>query len=114
VQDFTFVCPTEITAFSDRHGEFKSLNTEVLGVSVDSQFTHLAWIQTDRKEGESLGVLVLPWLSPQVCVLFLFSDIVTQAMLLHTPIQTVSAALSVAALPLQRSGACWQCGPNCC
>ena len=39
----------EITAFSDRHNEFKEMNTEVLGVSVDSQFTHLAWIQTDRK-----------------------------------------------------------------
>lgn len=50
--DFTFVCPTEITAFSDRHAEFKSIGAEVLGVSVDSQFTHLAWIQTDRKEGE--------------------------------------------------------------
>eukprot|EP00882_Tetradesmus_deserticola_P015376 GHRQ01016382.1.p1 GENE.GHRQ01016382.1~~GHRQ01016382.1.p1 ORF type:complete len:173 (-),score=47.02 GHRQ01016382.1:91-609(-) len=50
--DFTFVCPTEITAFSDRHAEFKDIGAEVLGVSVDSQFTHLAWIQTDRKEGE--------------------------------------------------------------
>ncbi len=49
--DFTFVCPTEITAFSDRHAEFKALNTEILGVSVDSQFSHLAWIQTDRKSG---------------------------------------------------------------
>jgi peroxiredoxin 2/4 len=49
--DFTFVCPTEITAFSDRHGEFAALNTEILGVSVDSQFSHLAWIQTDRKAG---------------------------------------------------------------
>ncbi len=39
----------EITAFSDRHKEFAEINTEVLGVSVDSQFTHLAWIQTDRK-----------------------------------------------------------------
>jgi hypothetical protein len=44
--------PTEITAFSDRYEEFKKINTEVLGVSVDSQFSHLAWIQTDRKEGE--------------------------------------------------------------
>jgi hypothetical protein len=43
------VCPTEITAFSDRHDEFAAVNTEVLGVSVDSQFSHLAWIQTDRK-----------------------------------------------------------------
>lgn len=49
--DFTFVCPTEITSFSDRYEEFKSLNCEVLGVSVDSQFSHLAWIQTPRNEG---------------------------------------------------------------
>ncbi|WP_448597441.1 peroxiredoxin [Thermoleptolyngbya sp.] len=49
--DFTFVCPTEITAFSDRHAEFKAINTEILGVSVDSVFSHLAWIQTDRKSG---------------------------------------------------------------
>ena len=47
--DFTFVCPTEITAFSDRYKEFESLNTEVIGVSVDSEFSHLAWIQTDRR-----------------------------------------------------------------
>jgi peroxiredoxin len=51
--DFTFVCPTEITAFSDRHAEFKSINTEILGVSVDSQFSHLAWIQTDRKASKA-------------------------------------------------------------
>ncbi len=49
--DFTFVCPTEITAFSDRAEEFTKLNTEILGVSVDSAFSHLAWIQTDRKSG---------------------------------------------------------------
>jgi peroxiredoxin (alkyl hydroperoxide reductase subunit C) len=49
--DFTFVCPTEITAFSDRIGEFSGINTEILGVSVDSEFAHLAWIQTDRKSG---------------------------------------------------------------
>jgi peroxiredoxin (alkyl hydroperoxide reductase subunit C) len=57
--DFTFVCPTEITAFSDRYGEFKALNTEILGVSVDSEFSHLAWIQTDRKAG-GLGDLSYP------------------------------------------------------
>ncbi len=49
--DFTFVCPTEITAFSDRYEEFKQLDTEVLGVSVDSQYSHLAWIQTERTSG---------------------------------------------------------------
>jgi peroxiredoxin 2/4 len=57
--DFTFVCPTEITAFSDRYSEFKAVNTEILGVSVDSEFSHLAWIQTDRKAG-GLGDLSYP------------------------------------------------------
>ncbi|KAK3283228.1 myb-like DNA-binding protein bas1 [Cymbomonas tetramitiformis] len=60
--DFTFVCPTEITAFSDRYEEFSSINTEVLGVSVDSQFSHLAWVQTDRKSG-GLGDLKYPLVS---------------------------------------------------
>lgn len=60
--DFTFVCPTEITAFSDKHAEFEKLNAEVLGISVDSQFTHLAWIQTDRKEG-GVGDLKFPLVS---------------------------------------------------
>lgn len=60
--DFTFVCPTEITAFSDRYSEFETLNTQVLGISVDSQFSHLAWIQTDRKEG-GVGDLSYPLLS---------------------------------------------------
>ncbi len=49
--DFTFVCPTEVTAFSDKYDEFKALDTEVLGVSVDSEFSHLAWIQTPRNQG---------------------------------------------------------------
>ena len=60
--DFTFVCPTEIIAFSDRYAEFKALNTEVLGVSVDSEFSHLAWIQTDRKEG-GIGDIAYPLIS---------------------------------------------------
>ncbi|XP_074311840.1 2-Cys peroxiredoxin BAS1, chloroplastic [Silene latifolia] len=60
--DFTFVCPTEITAFSDRYSEFEKLNTEVLGVSVDSVFSHLAWVQTDRKSG-GLGDLNYPLVS---------------------------------------------------
>ena len=49
--DFTFVCPTEITAFSDRYTDFSSKNCEILGVSVDSKFSHLAWIQTPRNQG---------------------------------------------------------------
>lgn len=60
--DFTFVCPTEITAFSDRYEEFKKINTEILGVSVDSEFSHLAWIQTDRKSG-GVGDLNYPLVS---------------------------------------------------
>ena len=40
--DFTFVCPTEIIAFSDRYEEFNRLNAEILGISVDSEFSHLA------------------------------------------------------------------------
>jgi peroxiredoxin (alkyl hydroperoxide reductase subunit C) len=57
--DFTFVCPTEITAFSDSYDQFAALGAEVLGVSVDSQFSHLAWIQTPRNEG-GLGELNYP------------------------------------------------------
>ena len=60
--DFTFVCPTEITAFSNRYKEFEVLNTEIVGVSVDSEFSHLAWIQTDRKSG-GIGDLNYPLLS---------------------------------------------------
>jgi len=60
--DFTFVCPTEITAFSDRYSDFSSKNTEVLGVSVDSKFTHLAWIQTPRNEG-GIGDINFPLVS---------------------------------------------------
>jgi alkyl hydroperoxide reductase subunit AhpC len=57
--DFTFVCPTEIIAFSDRIAEFKARNTEVLGVSIDSKFSHLAWINTPRAKG-GLGKLDYP------------------------------------------------------
>ena len=60
--DFTFVCPTEITAFSDNYAKFKELNAEVIGVSVDSHFSHLAWVNTPRKEG-GLGQLQYPLLS---------------------------------------------------
>lgn len=60
--DFTFVCPTEIIAFSDRYHEFADLNAEVLAVSVDSEFSHLAWIQTERNQG-GLGDLNYPLVS---------------------------------------------------
>lgn len=60
--DFTFVCPTEVIAFSDRYAEFQALNTEILGISVDSEFAHLAWIQTDRKMG-GVGDINYPLIS---------------------------------------------------
>lgn len=60
--DFTFVCPTEIISFSDRIKEFKELNTEVVGVSVDSHFSHLAWTNTPRKQG-GIGKIEYPLLA---------------------------------------------------
>jgi len=54
--DFTFVCPTEIVAFTDKMEEFRKRNTEVVGVSVDSKFTHKAWAETERKDGGIKGV----------------------------------------------------------
>jgi peroxiredoxin (alkyl hydroperoxide reductase subunit C) len=49
--DFTFVCPSELIAFDHRLAEFKSRGVEVIGVSIDSQFTHLAWKNTPIDKG---------------------------------------------------------------
>ncbi len=57
--DFTFVCPTEITAFSDAAPKFKELNCEVIGVSVDSKFSHLAWSKQPRNQG-GIGEVAFP------------------------------------------------------
>jgi len=57
--DFTFVCPTEIIAFSDRCKEFTDIGVEVIGVSVDSHFSHLAWRNTPRDQG-GLGQINYP------------------------------------------------------
>ena len=54
--DFTFVCPTEILAFSEAKAEFDARNTVVVGVSVDSKFSHWAWTQMERKEGGIKGI----------------------------------------------------------
>jgi len=54
--DFTFVCPTEIIAFSDAIKAFQERNTVVIGCSVDSHFSHLAWASTERKDGGIKGV----------------------------------------------------------
>ncbi|RMF99968.1 MAG: peroxiredoxin [Planctomycetota bacterium] len=57
--DFTFVCPTEIIAFSDRNAEFEKLGVQILGCSIDSHFTHLAWRNTPRSEG-GIGEVTYP------------------------------------------------------
>ena len=49
--DFTFVCPTEIIAFSDAAPHFEALDVQILGVSIDSHFSHLAWTNTPRSQG---------------------------------------------------------------
>jgi len=54
--DFTFVCPTELTAFSDRYEEFEGVNAELIGVSTDSVFSHRAWLQTPRDKGGVQGL----------------------------------------------------------
>jgi alkyl hydroperoxide reductase subunit AhpC len=60
--DHTFVCPTEIVAFSDRQPEFTAINTQVIAVSCDSTFSHLAWINTPRAQG-GLGDMKIPVVS---------------------------------------------------
>lgn len=53
--DFTFVCPTEINGFADRISDFQSRGAEVVGVSIDSQYSHLAWYNTARNKGGIAG-----------------------------------------------------------
>lgn len=60
--DFTFVCPTELIAFSDRVDEFKREGCEVVAVSTDSEFVHMAWINTPRENG-GLGKMNIPLLA---------------------------------------------------
>jgi peroxiredoxin (alkyl hydroperoxide reductase subunit C) len=54
--DFTFVCPTELHAFQEKLEDFKKKNVEVIGVSTDSWFSHLAWLKTPRNQGGIEGV----------------------------------------------------------
>lgn len=57
--DFTFVCPTEIIAFSDRFDEFQKLGVQPIAASTDSKFSHLAWIERPRNDG-GLGKMNIP------------------------------------------------------
>ncbi|MGE4011715.1 MAG: peroxiredoxin, partial [Alphaproteobacteria bacterium] len=58
-KDFTFVCPTEIAAFGKLNGEFKDRDTQVLGLSTDSEFVHLAW----KRDHQDLRDLPFPMLA---------------------------------------------------
>lgn len=60
--DFTFICPSEIVEFSERSDEFAKIGAKVVGVSVDSVHSHLAWINTPRKQG-GLGDMKIPIVS---------------------------------------------------
>lgn len=55
-QDFTFVCPTELHAFQERLADFEKRNVQVVGCSVDSEYSHFTWLSMDRKEGGIKGV----------------------------------------------------------
>jgi peroxiredoxin (alkyl hydroperoxide reductase subunit C) len=54
--DFTFVCPTELTIFSDRYEDFEAIGADIIGVSTDSVFSHRAWLQTPRDKGGVEGL----------------------------------------------------------
>ena len=60
--DFTFVCPTELVAFDNSIEKFRALNTELVSVSVDSEYSHYAWKTTERSKG-GVGKLRYPMVS---------------------------------------------------
>ena len=70
--DFTFVCPSELIAFDHRLDEFKKRNVEVIGVSIDSQFTHNAWRNTPVNEGGigPVGYTLVADVKHEICQAF--------------------------------------------
>jgi len=54
--DFTFVCPTELLAFQDKLEDFEKRNVAVVGCSIDSKYSHLAWLNTERNKGGIKGI----------------------------------------------------------
>jgi peroxiredoxin (alkyl hydroperoxide reductase subunit C) len=58
-KDFTFVCPTEIVGFNEIESQFRDRDAQLLGLSIDSEYVHLAW----RQSREDLGKVTFPWLS---------------------------------------------------
>lgn len=55
--DFTFVCPTELHAFQEKLGEFEKRNAQIVACSVDSWYSHFAWLQTPKNKGGIQGVV---------------------------------------------------------
>ncbi|XP_052038346.1 thioredoxin-dependent peroxide reductase, mitochondrial isoform X1 [Apodemus sylvaticus] len=106
--DFTFVCPTEIVAFSDKANEFHDVNCEVVAVSVDSHFSHLAWINTPRKNGGlgHMNIILLSDITKQISrdygVLLESSGIALRGLFIIDP-NGVVKHLSVNDLPVGRS-----------
>lgn len=70
--DFTFVCPSELIAFDHRLAEFKKRNVEVIGVSIDSHFTHNAWRNTPVNEGGigQVGYTLVADMTHNICKAF--------------------------------------------
>ena len=58
--DFTFVCPTELHAFQDRYEDFKKRDVELIGCSIDSKFSHFAWLNTPKSQGGICQALTPP------------------------------------------------------
>ncbi|XP_015262389.1 PREDICTED: thioredoxin-dependent peroxide reductase, mitochondrial isoform X1 [Gekko japonicus] len=106
--DFTFVCPTEIIAFSDKANEFHDVNCEVVAVSVDSHFSHLAWINTPRKNGGlgHMNISLLSDLTKQISrdygVLLEASGIALRGLFIIDP-SGIIKHLSINDLPVGRS-----------
>jgi peroxiredoxin (alkyl hydroperoxide reductase subunit C) len=95
--DFTFVCPTEIVAFNEAYGEFSKIGAEVIGCSVDSVHTHLAYQRTPRSQA-GVGELSFPLLSDlskDICRAYdvLTGDVAHRAVFVIDPSQTVVASI---------------------
>jgi peroxiredoxin (alkyl hydroperoxide reductase subunit C) len=104
--DFTFVCPTEIVAFDDAREKFSAAGAEIVGVSVDSVHTHLAWTRTPRDEagvGE-LGYPLLSDLGGRIASAYdvLNGDVALRGVFIIDPEGTVQSA-TVNFLPIGRN-----------
>jgi peroxiredoxin (alkyl hydroperoxide reductase subunit C) len=104
--DFTFVCPTELVAFSDRAADFAAINAQIIGISVDSVHTHLAWMRTPRSEA-GVGELAYPLyadLDKSVCAAYdvLHGPVALRGVFIINPEGVVHSA-TINNLPVGRS-----------